>query len=95
MEEPLTKLVREVFEPGKKRLRQDLITISPHLKETGSYRNRARPLSEVHGVKQEITDSHATREGHIRKKNSFWPDLNRWSRKAMTSPSLETFKIQL
>lgn len=43
-----TNKVRKMTEPGKRRLRQDLITISPHLKETGSYRNRARPLSEVH-----------------------------------------------
>lgn len=77
VEEPLTKLGRRIIEPGKRRLRHDLIAISPHLKEIGNYGNRARPLSEVHRVKQEITDSHATREGYIRKKNPLWSDMNR------------------
>lgn len=48
VEEPLTKLVRKMIEPGKRRPRHDLITITPHLKAIGSYRNRGRPLSEAH-----------------------------------------------
>lgn len=45
-EEKLGKMI--LFSLEKRKLQQDLITVGPHLKEEGSYGNRARPISEVH-----------------------------------------------